>query len=32
MAFHPQMDSQMEQINAVMEQYLRAHINYLQDD
>jgi hypothetical protein len=26
------MDGQMERMNAVMEQYLQAHINYLQDD
>jgi hypothetical protein len=26
------MDSQMERTNTVMEQYLRAHVNYLQDD
>jgi hypothetical protein len=32
MAFHPQMDGQMEQMNAVMEQYLQAYVNYLQDD
>jgi hypothetical protein len=32
MAFHPQMDSQMEWMNAIMEQYRWAHVNYLQDD
>jgi hypothetical protein len=26
------MDGQIEQMNTVMEQYLWAHINYLQDD
>jgi len=31
-AFHPQTDGRMERMNATMEQYLRAYINYQQDD
>jgi hypothetical protein len=31
-SFHPETDGQTERANAVMEQYLRAHVSYLQDD
>ena len=30
--FHPESDGQTECMNAIMEQYLRAHVSYLQDD
>jgi len=30
--FHLQTDGQTKQMNAVMEQYLRSYVNYLQDD
>jgi hypothetical protein len=31
-AFHPQTDRQTDQMNAIIEQYLQAHVNYLQDE
>jgi Integrase zinc binding domain/Chromo (CHRromatin Organisation MOdifier) domain len=31
-AYHPETDGQSENSNAVMETYLRAYVNYLQDD
>src|SRR5258705_487924 len=30
--YHPEGDGQMEQINQVLEQYLRAYTNYQQDN
>ena len=31
-AYHPQSDGQSERMNTIMEQYLRAYINYQQDN
>jgi len=32
MAFHPETEGQIERTNTILEQYLRAYINYQQDD
>jgi hypothetical protein len=31
-AYHPESDGQTERMNAILEQYLRAYVSYLQDD
>src|SRR5882724_10388898 len=31
-AYHPETDSQTEQVNQILEQYLQVYINYQQDD
>jgi hypothetical protein len=31
MAFHPEIDGQMERVNGIIEQYLQAYCNYQQD-
>ena len=31
-AYHPETDGQTERVNAIFEQYLRAYVNYNQDD
>src|SRR5882724_10575695 len=31
-AYHPETDSQTKRVNQILEQYLRAYINYQQDD
>ena len=30
--YHPRTDGQSERVNAILEQYLQAYVNYLQDD
>ena len=30
--YHPETDGQTERANATMEHYLRAYVNYMQDD
>src|SRR6266481_5830288 len=32
MAYHPEMDGQMERVNQILKQYLQVYINYQQDD
>ena len=31
-AYHPETDEQMERLNAIMEHYLQAFVNYMQDN
>ena len=30
--YHPEIDGQTERVNAILGQYLRTYVNYLQDD